>query len=40
MKVAVFLDTGVFVAARNSRDRNHKRATELFEGALRGKFRK
>ena len=38
MKVAVFLDTGVFVAARNSRDRNHKRATELFGEALRGKF--
>jgi len=38
MKVAVFLDTGVLVAARNSRDRNHKRATELLEEALEGEF--
>ena len=36
--MAVFLDTGIFVAARNSRDSNHARATELFERALKGEF--
>ena len=34
--MAVFVDTGVFVAARNSRDRNHVRASQLMESALRG----
>jgi uncharacterized protein len=36
--MAIFLDTGVFVAARNSRDKNHARALELFEQALKGDF--
>ena len=36
--MAIFLDTGVFVAARNSRDRNHTRASALFEQALKGEF--
>jgi len=36
--MAVLLDTGVFVAARNSRDKNHERAKELFERALKGEF--
>ena len=36
--MAVFLDTGIFVAARNSRDSNHARATELLERALKGEF--
>lgn len=37
-ELAVFIDTGIFVAARNSRDANHARASELFEMALRGEF--
>lgn len=34
--MGVFLDTGVLVAARNADDRNHLRAKELMESALRG----
>jgi hypothetical protein len=37
-ELAIFIDTGVFVAARNSRDVNHARASELFEQALRGEY--
>lgn len=34
--MGVFLDTGVIVAARNSKDVNHVRATALLEEALKG----
>ncbi len=36
--MAVFIDTGVFVAANNRSDNNHARATELMKQALQGKF--
>ena len=36
--MAIFLDTGIFVAARNSRDTNHERASQLVERALKGEF--
>ena len=36
--MAVFIDTGIFVATRNIDDKNHKRATELMSDALQGKF--
>jgi predicted nucleic acid-binding protein len=36
--LAVFIDTGVFVAANNKSDKNHARATELMKQALEGKF--
>ena len=36
--MSVFIDTGVFVAARNARDINHKRAVELLEKAIRGEY--
>jgi len=36
--MAVFIDTSLFVAARNRSDRNHPRATELMEKALRGEY--
>ena len=36
--MSVFIDTGVFVAARNMRDINHKRAVELLEKAIRGEY--
>ena len=36
--MSVFIDTGVFVAARNTRDINHKRAVELLEKAIRGEY--
>ena len=36
--MAVFIDTGVFVAANNKSDRNHARATQLMMQALEGKF--
>ena len=29
---AVFLDTGIFIAARNTRDRHHEQALALFNG--------
>lgn len=36
--MAVFIDTGVFVAANNKSDKNHARAIELMKQALEGKF--
>jgi uncharacterized protein len=36
--MAVFLDTGVFVGARNARDVNHRAASQLLERALKGEF--
>ena len=36
--MAIFLDTGIFVAVRNVRDADHGRAAGLFESALRGEF--
>ncbi len=38
MKLAVFIDTGIFVAARNKSDVNHRRAVNLLEQALRGEY--
>ena len=29
----VFLDTGIFIAARSTRDRNHQQARALFDGS-------
>lgn len=36
--MAVFIDTGIFVAANNKSDKNHAKATELMKQALEGKF--
>ncbi len=36
--MAIFIDTGIFVAARNKSDANHGRAKELLESALEGSF--
>jgi len=36
--MAVFIDTGIFVAARNKRDVNHKRAVNLLRAALKGDY--
>jgi len=36
--MAVFIDTSIFVAARNKRDRNHQRARELMKRALTAEF--
>jgi len=36
--MAVFVDTCIFVAVRNKRDKNHRRAAELMRGALRAEF--
>jgi len=36
--MAIFIDTGVFVAARNKSDSNHGRARELLKSALSGDF--
>ena len=36
--MAVFIDTGVFVALRNADDEFHTRSKELIEQALKGKF--
>ena len=36
--MSVFVDTGVFVAAANVADKNHGRAKELMEKALKGEF--
>jgi predicted nucleic acid-binding protein len=36
--MAVFVDTGIFVAVRNRRDRNHQRAKDLMRSALRSEF--
>jgi predicted nucleic acid-binding protein len=36
----IFVDTGVFVAYINKRDKNHERAVKIFEDILRGKYGK
>ena len=36
--MAVFIDTSIFVAVRNKRDRNHHRARELMKRALMAEF--
>jgi len=36
--MALFIDTGIFVAAGNIADKNYERAKELLEKALRGEF--
>jgi hypothetical protein len=36
--MAVFIDTSIFVAVRNKRDRNHQRARELMKRALTAEF--
>ena len=36
--MAVFIDTGVFVAIRNKKDTNHQRAKDLMRRALRAEF--
>lgn len=36
--MAVFVDTGIFVAVRNKKDRNHERARELLKRSLKAEF--
>ncbi len=36
--MAVFIDTGIFVALNNTVDVNHSRSKELFKQALKGEF--
>ncbi|MCX6641989.1 MAG: type II toxin-antitoxin system VapC family toxin [Candidatus Bathyarchaeota archaeon] len=36
--MTVFLDTGIYVAFHNTRDLNHKRATQLITSILKGEF--
>jgi len=36
--MSAFIDTGVFVAARNKRDINHEKAVNLLREALKGKY--
>ncbi|MCD6114521.1 MAG: type II toxin-antitoxin system VapC family toxin [Thermoprotei archaeon] len=36
--MSIFIDTGVFVAARNRSDINHERAVELLRKALKGEY--
>lgn len=36
--MAIFIDTSIFVAIRNIKDRNHKTATELMRRALTAEF--
>ncbi|MBS7622328.1 type II toxin-antitoxin system VapC family toxin [Candidatus Bathyarchaeota archaeon] len=36
--MAVFVDTSIFVAVRNKRDRNHQKARELMKHALTAEF--
>ncbi len=36
--MAVFIDTTIFVAVRNRQDKNHVRARQLMERALKGEF--
>ncbi len=36
--MAIFIDTGIFVAVRNAKDTNHKRGVHLMEEALKGKY--
>jgi len=38
--MAVFLDTGAFMAYRNEKDAHHEKADGIVRGALKGKFRK
>jgi len=38
MILAIFIDTGIFVAARNKSDINHERAVSLLRKALRGEY--
>lgn len=38
MAMAIFVDTGVFVAVRNKRDVNHGRGKELMRWALKGRY--
>ena len=37
-ELSIFIDTGVFVAARNRSDINHERAVELLRKALKGEY--
>ncbi|RLE86496.1 MAG: VapC toxin family PIN domain ribonuclease [Thermoprotei archaeon] len=37
-QMSAFIDTGVFVAARNKRDINHEKAVNLLREALKGKY--
>ncbi len=36
--MSIFIDTGIFVAARNKRDINHERAVELLRMVIKGRF--
>lgn len=36
--MAIFIDTGIFVAGRNKKDVNHTRAKQLLRSALQGEF--
>jgi predicted nucleic acid-binding protein len=36
--LSIFIDTGVFIAARNTVDKNHSRGKELMARALAGEF--
>jgi len=36
--MAIFIDTGPFVAVRNRQDKNHVRAIRLMQDALLGKY--
>ena len=38
MLMAIFIDTGIFVAARNKSDTNHARAKQMLRRALRAEF--
>jgi predicted nucleic acid-binding protein len=38
MTMAVFVDTGIFVAVRNKKDSNHQRAKNLMKRALKAEF--
>jgi uncharacterized protein len=37
-RLAIFIDTGVFVAANNKSDNKHERASDLMKEALEGKY--
>lgn len=36
--VALFIDTGIFVAVRNKKDKNHQKAKDLMKRALQAEF--